>query len=249
MADAMFAVTLICIFGACLKVNRIQKEMAHQESELDLYQTYAEAYQELIDEIRTRQHAYKNQIDAVMSIHITAKDLEELIQLQRDYIGEIKSDEKYYDIVTNCNHPVLAGYLYHRCILIEEQQIHLEYKICVDKASCSVPIHEIIEMLGILIDNAQEQLVTNMVEERLMYMALTEDAEKFVVEICNASSYFTNSEMEKFYEKGYSTKGEKRGLGLYRVKQIVKKYKLALITSCKEMDNRTMISFQIICRK
>ena len=94
-------------------------------------------------EVRRKQHDYKNQLGAVLSMHMAAKSKDELIKMQREYMNSLQVNHKYDSILTCCNNTILAGYFYYRCRLCEESGVAVDYNIAV----CCFPLHEIIEIL------------------------------------------------------------------------------------------------------
>lgn len=56
---------------------------------------------------------------------------------------------------------------------------------------------------------------------------------------------YKNNEIENFCKYGYSTKGEKRGVGLARVKEIVEKNKAELLIRNMNYKDNNYLSFRI----
>jgi len=75
-------------------------------------------------------------------------------------------------------------------------------------------------VIGILLDNAIEAAIK--CEKPSMKVAVINKENSVLFVIIN--SIYEEVLIYKIYEKGYSTKGENRGLGLYNLKQITGKY-------------------------
>ena len=106
-----------------------------------------------------------------------------------------------------------------------------------------VPIYKIIEILGDLIKNAVEAL--EMDGERNKLHVAVGGAEGFFIEVRNESPYISYNMLESFFIKGYSKKGENRGLGLYNVKEICERYGLKIASECREIDGINWLSFRV----
>lgn len=65
------------------------------------------------------------------------------------------------------------------------------------------------------------------------------------IEVSNPFRYLTSQEIERIFEREYSTKGENRGIGLFRVKKLVEKSKFDLIVENRTILKENWISFQV----
>jgi len=223
---------LVLLMFLCLYLlDRANMEIRKKDYELELQQVYGNAYEELLTEVRRRQHDFKNQIGAIYSMHMVAKSYDELIEMQREYADELQYGCRYDSILTRCNNTILAGYLYYRCIACEKAGIEVVFEVSIDNAKCDFAMHEIIEILGILIDNACESF-GNMVSQNEIriqskYIRLTfiEDEHGLKFSVANPTKYKSFDEIENMFKQGYSSKGKNRGIGLARVRQLVNQYK------------------------
>lgn len=220
----LLSIFLVCVFLYVNKLEQAQNEISRKNYELEVQKIYGETYEHLLGEVRKRQHDYKNQLAAIYGMHLTARTLDELINLQKKYGDELKKDNKFDSILTCCNNPILAGFIYYKCVSCENENIVVDYIIHIEQAVCSFAIHEIIEILGILIDNACECVKMNNSLERRIQLELQEEASKLVFLVSNPAQYIAFSEIDKMFISGYSSKGINRGIGLARVKELVDKY-------------------------
>ncbi len=198
--------------------------------------------------MRRKQHDFKNQLGAIYSMHLTANSLEDLVQKQSEY-GKILLEECRYDkILVGCNNPILAGYLYYRCVAYEKNDVQIDYHIHVDGAECCLSLHEVIEILGILLTNAFESYCAES-KEKYIDLVLEETSENLMIEVSNISNKLTSAEIENIFKEGYSTKGEYRGIGLARVKQLVAKVQADLIVGNQIKERRNWVSFRLVIPK
>lgn len=83
-------------------------------------------------------------------------------------------------------------------------------------------IYEFTRILGILMDNAIE--ATSECEEKIINVSIRKDTRRHMQLLVIENTYKNKDiDTEKIYEKGYSTKEGNTGLGLWEIRQILKK--------------------------
>lgn len=237
-----------CIFVGYLCLSRIIQakiEVEKKNIQMELHRVYGNAYVELSTIIRKRQHDFKNQLGAIYSMHITAKTLDELVAMQRQYGDTLLENCRYDSILTNCENPILAGYLYHRCLFCENRGIRVDYEIHVEQGECLFPLHELIESLGILIDNACENFEERPEERPVLKLVLKENSEDIELSVANPSKFMKSSEIEELFRAGFSTKGENRGLGLSRLREICVMHGAEIKVENNQKEKNNWIRFEI----
>ena len=207
---------------------------------------YGNAYDDLLKEVRRRQHDYKNQLIAIKSMCSTAKSIEELREMQDDYLGILQTESQFDSIITKCNNPILAGYIYNMCLKYKEQGIIINVDVMVENREIDIRTKDIIEILGVLLDNAYEEYLSRKIHGYSIYLKLRDKDDKKYIEVENVSEYMSYEILTRMFEKGYSTKGNGRGIGLYSVKNIVKKYEGDIKVNNIERENKNWIVFCII---
>lgn len=237
---------LICIFLYVKRLDQAQNEITRKNYELEMQKIYGETYEQLLLEVRKRQHDYKNQLAAIYGMHLTAQTLDELIAMQKTYGNELREDNKFDSVLTLCNNPILAGFLYYRCVACENDGITVDYNIHIEQAECCFALHEIIEILGILVDNACECVKADTSLEPCIRLEFMEDEEKITFAVSNPARYIAFSEIDKMFISGYSSKGENRGIGLTRVRELVNKYEAEInVSNSNPCDKENWICFSI----
>lgn len=240
------ACVLSCVVA--ILAQEAKHEVEKKKLELDLQEIYGDAYKELITEVRRKQHDFKNQLSAIYSMHVTASSLEELVERQREYGDILLENNRYDKILTGCNNSILAGYLYCKCVAYEQEDVQVDPQISVDSVECSLSLHEVIEILGILLTNAFEKYQTKR-ENKCIGLIVKDSIEKFTIEVSNESEELTSKEIEQIFSEGYSSKGLNRGIGLARVKELASSVKADLIVENRIKDNSNWISFRVVIPK
>lgn len=204
---------------------------------------YTKTFEDAVTTIRMKQHEFDNHINAIKCMRYTIQDKEELFNEQDKYYDRIREDNKYNKLLKLNLSPILTGYLYSKFTAASAYNINVAYEIQDINTDC-VAINDLIEIMGILFDNAvdalKEQGDTEM-EAKLLKLDNT-----FIISIANVSSWKTNTEIERFFEYGYSTKGKEHGIGLYRVNTLLKKYKASIQVENITKDEKNYLCFKVI---
>ncbi len=239
----IFGVWTILIAVLIMNWQREKYDKLAKEKEIELRNSYDNVYRQLLESIRRKQHDFDNQINAIYSQHLLAKDLDELIAMQRKYCGELLRDNRFSRLLCGGS-PILIGFLYSKFHEIENNGCHVDFDIKINKMKCIIPQYKIVEIMGILLDNAMEAVVEN--ERRNIEVEIYEDSHSVHIGVKNDSTYFTREEIARFTMPDYSTKGEGRGIGLANVVDILRSYDCVLcIYYEKAQGGRLVFEFDI----
>lgn len=251
--DSAQAVIGIVIAGAIVLVMtvvvRLYEIYQKQESEIQLYQMYTRPLEELIREIRARQHEFRNHLNAILNMHLTVDNYDELVRTQADYILSVADDKRNnYMPLLRISDKILAGFLYTK-IVSATKDVDFSVEVGANRIVTNAMEKDIVEVLGTLIDNAVDACDKENRAIRLFlssYGSDTKDTvdDRLVFEIMNEHPPVPMKELTRFFERGYSTKSTKgtRGYGLYNARRIVKEYKGEIT-----LENRTVAGRNYIC--
>lgn len=213
--------------------------------EVQLYELYNKTFEEAIIAIKKRQHEFDNHINAIKCMQLTIENHEELIKMQNEYCDKVLFENSLNKILKLHTEPILVGFLYSKLAYAKEQGISVIHEVQSIELKKRININVLVEIIGVLLDNAIEALKENDGDKILIVKILQEEQEDFSIEVANVSRKYKNSEIEKFCICGYSTKDKERGLGLARVKEIVKKYKADFWIENVIYNNQNFLSFKI----
>lgn len=218
--------------------QKSRMDVEKKKTQLEMNKLYYEAYDQLIMLIRERQHDMKNHINAILSLSYTTKNYDELIAKQEEYCGYVIQQNEKTKLVLSSGNPLIAGFLYSKIRQAESCRIDMDYKMGIQKTETTIPEYELVEMSGILLDNAIEALSgmenENFVKKIFFSMQETESGIKIIA--ANTSPYYEEDLTAYFFEPGYSSKGANRGLGLSKLKKLVQNRK-GTITVYNELRN------------
>lgn len=204
-------------------------------------------YDDILKDVRTKQHEFKNHLAALFSSHYTYKTYEQLVQAQMEYSKKLVKENKYNSLLL-MEDKVLAAFLYDKFVEIEEENISLECRIGAAFEEISMPTYHIIEMIGILIDNAVEAVKN--VDEKRIYIEMVDDGKAVHFIIRNICVHITYEEIEQWFQMGISNKGINRGIGLYHVRELCKKWNCNIYCENVEVDGANWIQFDLeMCKE
>lgn len=245
--SVLLFVSIMFICFLVFQLGNYKVKSKEIETELKMHKLYADSFQNMIENIRLRQHEFDNHIHTIYSMHYTYDNYEDFVNAQKNYIEEV-IEENHYNKLLKVRNPLIAGFLYGKFVEIEKLGIEISYKININKFDIGVPIYKLVEIFGNLINNAVEALKVSE-EEKCLFISLIEIDGKFIMEVRNRSRYIDFNEREMFFKKGYSQKGTDRGLGLYHVNKICNEYMLNISCECIDIEGKNWLSIVVTNRE
>ena len=89
----MFVLMVIVVIWGIVDWRSNYVLIRQKENELRLYQNYLIPLEELVKEIRAKQHEFDNHLNAILNMHLTIDNYEELVAKQSEYITEIARED------------------------------------------------------------------------------------------------------------------------------------------------------------
>lgn len=155
--------------------------------------------------------------------------------------------ENKYNNLLLINNNIVAGFLYEKFKQIEDEKIYFEYQVKARLENVPIPTYHLIEILGILIDNAVEAIRD--MEEREIYVNFDQDDISTCFTIRNRHNYVSYAEIEQWFELDKTSKGIGRGVGLYHVKQLCEEWDCNVVCENVAIENKNWIQFKFIMKK
>lgn len=237
---------IIMLLFVITKLDITQNKVEKMEEEIRKVEETTQEYDSLLTDVRLRQHEFKNHMAAIYSTHYTHKTYEELVRAQEEYCEKLMNENKYNNLLLLGNN-VLAGYLYGKFQEAEERGTEVKYKVAAKLDKSSVPTYHIIEMLGILLDNALEALEAS--EEKTISFEVCETEGAYQISVMNPFRYVPYDEILKWFQLDKSEKGSGRGLGLYYLKSLCEEWKCDIGCRNVETDQKNWIVFRLTIGK
>jgi len=210
------------------KYNVKEVELVMKNQELGRVEEYSRTMEELYDNIRKFKHDYKN-ILLSLNTFIEEKDYD---ALERYYKKEILTTEHMLDgqdyaaKLKNIKIPSLKALLSSKLIRASQKGIEVYTDITEEISTTGLDEIDGLRVFGVLLDNAIEG-TADLADKHLSFGAVYKG--NSVVFVIENSCQDEIPPVFRLIEKGFSTKGENHGMGLYNVKEIINKYDNGLL--------------------
>lgn len=242
----LFAIpAIIMLLFSIVKWDAARSEAETLGGRLFEIEENKESFEDLLTEVRLRQHAFKNHIETISFLDNSHKPDEKHRQLE-EYCNQLLEENKYNDLLLLGN-DVLTGFLYRKIREAEHAGIKVNYKIATKFSQCRVPIYHVVQMLGILFDNAIEAV--NGSEKKKILIAVYEENGEFEFLIRNQFPYVSYNVIEEWFCLGKSRKGKGRGLGLYQLKTLCKEWDCDISCRNMEIEEENWVVFTLRMKK
>lgn len=242
----IFCAWTILIFVMALNWQKNKAMYQAKKKELEVERLYDNYAKELFRTVIKKQHDFDNYLQALLAQFETATTLEELVYNQKRFILGINQDNRFNKLLAGGN-SIIVGFLYSKFVNAENLGCKIKYTVKTDIMECTMPQYKLVEVIGILFDNAVEAVAETNIKD--IYVRVIEDADKIDIKISNPSSYITQDEIQKWLLDGVSTKGENRGIGLSNVMDIVEEYNSDFIIYNEEADGTNYLVVELIVKK
>lgn len=236
----IFTLGLIFING---EVFLNHQKRIQEKKQLDTYQAYLPIVENLIGQVRSKQHDYHNHLQNIRGLCYTATDFESLRQ-------ELLETTDYYSKTSDLsqllmlNLHLLAGFLISKSEEAHKASKLLEITIHQPFLTTDCNEYELVEYIGILIDNALEATPSN----GIIYADIGMEQNTLLFSIKNPGPIATPDYCKKIFHSGYTSKrrhSSEHGIGLHKLLAFVKANNGELIVSNETLHDTTYINFQL----
>jgi len=246
--ESLLFISLFILLGILAYINIVhtdrQFKVEKERAEVQAFEKYTAELEMSYDALRVIKHDYKN-IMTSLKLHIDEKNMEALQEyyyLEFTELSEsLDTDDRIVDQLQRVKVKELKSILLYKLNLATEigLNVHVEVKFAVGNLSISKMIA--CQIVGILLDNAIE--ASRESTEKMLKLAIISGKKKTTIMIEN-SWIPASIPMKKFFEKGFSTKGDNRGLGLATVDELTGKYEQLELET--EVDGERFIQILVV---
>ncbi len=236
-----FIITAIAVNGELINANF---KFIKKEKELENYTRYLPIVEELIEQVRIRQHKHDNEIQALCALPLTCSTYEELAHALEQQSRTSFQNNVPIELL-KLNYKLLAGFLYQKTVEAERKGITLSISIQNFALQTIVPEYELLEMTGILLDNAIEATA----ESEIIKVSIDSYQAKVCIAISNPGPVIDMNLQKLMFQKGYTTKSihpEQHGLGLYILKKKVASYHGVIQLQDSKQAGKHIVTFEFI---
>lgn len=197
------------------RTNKLEQTSKDLETE----KLYNKTLTLLHDNIRCFKHDFNNIVQAIGG-YLALNDMKGL----KEYYSQLLDDCKQTNNLNllnpeTINNPSIYSLLTNKYYLAQQNGINMTFNIFTDLSTINFNIYEFTRILGILLDNAIE--AAKETEDKLLEIEFRTDKKKQIFIIENSFINNDNISITKIFEKGYSTKENNSGLGLWKVHNIL----------------------------
>lgn len=187
---------------------RDKTEIRQLAEQLTGVKLYAEA-------LRAQSHEFLNQLHVILG----------MVQLGvydklKNYIQHIvaHNEKEMISVAKKIKDDTLAGFIMGKISYAQEKGILLNFHCeeTINENESEEFSYSLIKIVGNLINNAFDAVSEK--SEKVVDLIFDFTNEKLLIEISDNGSGMSEIDKQKIFEKGFSTKGDDRGLGLYFVK-------------------------------
>lgn len=203
----------------------LKKDIEHEKIQSDLItsELHNKTMVGMVDGVRTLKHDYNNIMQSLNG-YVSTKQYDKL----QDHINKVLIE---CNVVNNLsiidpkifNEPAIYGIVGAKYFIAMKHDISFDFDIIANIKEIDFPMPELSRILGIFLDNAIE--ATQNLEKKYIRLEMKFNNRKCADIIRIINTYDTNVELDlnKIYDKDFSTKEVKSGVGLWEVKKIVNK--------------------------
>lgn len=243
----VFLINLICLMTILLLVslvniflftNGIKNET--ERKELAVYKRYLPVVEDLMCEIRRKQHDYDNHLQSIdMYLNLINSDENEVF---RRYIQDIKIKQGVTQL-SKLENKMVAGLIYSKKCDFEVKELSLGVNISNFFINTNLKDFEIVEIIGVLLDYAEEASVKN--TETILNINVKDTMNQ--IEVLYEHQFISAETFNFMFSQGYTTKeGIKRDYGLYNVASILKKYNGKYIVGNTIIGDKNYVVIQLL---
>ena len=213
--------TSIIILGVITMVFLIMRlvELTEKEGQYHLQAVYIDTLDELYTAIRSERHDIINHLQTIYGFNKLGYVEEVQYYLDELLGGNILTNEF---IITGT--PGLTALLYIKSGIARTNDIQFHVSVNQPVDRLKVSPYEINNILGNLINNAFDAVMSLHSSERIVNLDIGVDDENYIFKVSNYG-HLDEQTIQNLMKKGFSTKrGDHSGLGLHICQQLIKKY-------------------------
>lgn len=174
----------------------------------------------LVDSMRANNHDFTNKLHVILGL-IQMEMYDEAVS----YIENISivQRETISKIMSVVDEPSVAALLIGKSARASELNIKFVLKdnSCYSKKDLPLSSEILITIIGNLIDNAYDAMNVESKRTKQLIFGIYSHPDNILITVEDTGSGISKENMNRIFEKGFSTKGDNRGTGLFCVKELV----------------------------
>ena len=232
---SVMAIYAITIFLATIYYYYDQNKKTNETIMLQ-QESYISSLESMQEDIRKYNHDYKNLLTGAL-LQAEEGDYEGVQNYLQDVLDEFelklgKQISKNTQL-KKINSNELKGLILSKISEMEDKGIEFHLEVLNEVRKINMKSTDLVRCLGILLDNAIEEV--ERLEEKIISLVILQEENITTIMVKNPVTKKVN--IQSIYEDNFSTKGEKRGLGLSNYREIIENYEnIVRETACTEEE-------------
>ena len=208
-----------------------------------MIEQYVPIVEELISQVRARQHEFNNRMMAIEAAVTSADTIEEARKEVTALTGSIGISLNDRELLS-CDSKMIAGMLFGKIKQAEAANHHIELSLHGLFKKTVTPETEWIEVIGILLDNAIEASPKG----STIFLSSKKQGDFLELTVSNPAPPLSNTEFMALFGKGVTTKTNRdgHGFGLYNILRMTERYHGKILTRNESILNENYVVFGIL---
>lgn len=218
----IFCTLVVFQFLTYLYLLKVIKE----KEVLKISNEYSKVINEIVQEIKQRQHDfvnYKSTIKGIIEV-VEDKDIKSAIS---NYVKDEDIHDNRINELIYIDNVVIRSIIYRNIYKAEKYNVNFQYKIENNVIDNILSYHEISNLLNNLLNNAFEEVLKDECDKKNIEVKIFNQGKTAHLIVKNEIVNSNNININDMFTRGYSTKNttSTRGYGLHNVKQMVNLHK------------------------
>ena len=198
----------------------------------------------LVDSMRANNHDFMNKLHVILGLIQMGKT-----EKASEYITSITSIQQtlIHQIVKKIEDPSVAALLIGKYARAAELNIQFSLETGSEllRKDINLPSSDLVTLIGNLIENSLDALNEKEEQPKELTVGIFTKPGTLFIQVDDTGMGIPEEARPKILEKGFSTKGENRGTGMYLISQMVEKYKGTVEIESEENEGTSiMITLQ-----
>ena len=229
----------ILLFLSLYAVKNILEIKGYKKA-IELYNHY----EATLSEISDKQHDFGNHLNTVYALASLNDDSKTSAHIKK-YLNDLKIDSEFTDAeLLKISRKPLAAFLHIKMLQLRSSGVYCWVNVYDYEIKSKIKDYVLVEAVGILIDNAWEAGNEN--DKDVIINILKQKDGTTTIQVMNKFCEISTQEWDAWFKRGYSTKGEKRGKGLYNLDKIITEHKCKLAFQNIKRNGDNYVCFTLI---
>ena len=221
----------------------LHQRRTQEQKRIHRIEQYVPIVEELISQVRARQHEFNNRMMAIEAAVVSADTIEEARKEVTALTGSIGISLNDRELLS-CDSKMIAGMLFGKIKQAEAANRHIELSLHGLFKKTVTPETEWIEAIGILLDNAIEASPKG----STVFLSSKKQGDFLELTVANPAPPLSNTEFMTLFGKGVTTKVNRdgHGFGLYNILRMTERYHGKILTRNESILNENYVVFGVL---